>query len=284
MNEIETLKTSRPSVPPPTHDQQETARHLLLQVIEQEERRLHQGRPERVHRQPRRRAAIVSVATVAVALLVLVGVIGLGPTRPAAAGVQITEGGEFVTVVLTDPLATPEAVGEALRDAGFNVTIHAVPVSPSKVGALVSYGGAPQAPDLELLGVDGVTFTGFRVRTGFDASFDLYFGRSAAAGESYVAGGSAYAPGEPLACVRIWGLRVDDALPIVAERQPELRIRWQVLNEDSTGMVEVEAREIGEMHVTDALSDGPNEVMIYASTTPESLFGSEPPDQSHCTE
>lgn len=286
MNEIATLTNFCPQTPPPTHEQRETSRHMLLQAIEQEERRREPSLSERVNHRPGSRAAIASVVTGAVAAVALLVMVGLGSAGPAAAGVQITEEGEFFKVMLTDPLANPEAVGEALRDAGFNVTIHAVPVSPSKVGALVGFSGASQAPDFELLSVDGVTFTGFQVRGSADAPFDLYFGRSAAAGEDYEAGGSAFAPGEPFACVPIWGLRVDDALPIIAELQPEVRIRWQVLNENGTGMVEAEATEIGDRYVTDALSVGPNEVVIYASPTPESLFlyGTQPPDQSHCTE
>ena len=102
MNEIETITVSRPSVPPPTHDQWETARHLLLQAIEEQERRLHQGRPEHVYQQPRRRAAIVSVAAFAVALVVLISVVGLGPASTplgpdAAAAAALSDAAEAVS-------------------------------------------------------------------------------------------------------------------------------------------------------------------------------------------
>lgn len=229
----------------------------------------------------------VPVAASLTMTLILVVIVSYSlSTGPVAAGVVITEEGGVVTVRFTDPLADPEEVGVALRAAGFDVTIREIPVSPSRVGFLVSSFGTAGAPDLELISADdGLTFTGFRVRSGGEGSLDLHFGRAAAAGERIDAGGSAYSQMEPLACVLIWGLRVDEAMRTIAELQPELEVRWQILNEYGSGMLEVPAAEIGDLYVTDAFSTGPAEVLIYASTTPESLFiGRGPPDQTHCKE
>ncbi len=230
-----------------------------------------------------RRSAPVAAA-VAMVLVSVVIVSHSLSTAPVAAGVVITEEGGVVTILFTDPLADPEEVGEVLRAAGIDVTIREVPVSPSEVGFLVSSFSTPGAPELELISGDGPRLIGFRVQPGVGGLLELHFGRPPVDGEGYDSGGVAYWPGEPLACALIWGLRVDEAVRTIAELQLDVEIRWQILNDDGSGMIEVPAAKIGSLYVTDAHSSGPSEVLIYASVTPESLFGRQPPDQTHCTE
>lgn len=97
MIEIETLTTWRPSVPAGAEQARAASHHKLGQAIEQEERLIGQRHPELVHSQRRGRSVAVTVASVAIVLMVLVSVIGMG--------------------IITAPLGPDLAAASALNDA-----------------------------------------------------------------------------------------------------------------------------------------------------------------------
>lgn len=231
-----------------------------------------------------RRHRLIAVGLVGA---VLVALVGLGtlmlPRSTAFAGVEVLDDGEWLTVQLTHPDVTARDVVNALAAAGIETTVDEVPVSPSRIGTFVASSREAMGPDVEFLGEDGPTYQGFRAHSGFNGSLTLYLGRAARPGETYQAGGSAYAHLEPFECLPIWGLAADEAAAIIAEATPQIHVRWQTLSNDKSSMVEVDGASIKDRYVSDAASVAASEVVIYLWNIPgESPFRSQPPDQSAC--
>ena len=221
---------------------------------------------------PQRRSRWVP-AVVTAALLLTAGTVlaVLLPTPPpAAAGVEIQQVGEDLVVRIVDLEAQPDQIRRAIAEAGLDVEVIPVPVSPSLVGLFVSSFVSQPGPDFEPIDVEGQTFRGFRVPADYPGRIELHIGRTARTGEDYQAGGFAYATGEPLACTGLFGVQVRDALPTLTALG--LQARWQTLNETQSGMVEVPAETILDLYVTDAVSVNPNTVLIFAAPTPESML------------
>ena len=214
--------------------------------------------------------AIAGSAFVTV-LVVLITVLSMSP---AAAGVQVEQLGDEILVRIVDLETDAQSVEAAIAETGLDVRVTPVPVSPSLVGRFVSSTGTNSAPDLTALDVDGGTFMGFVISADFAGTLELRIGRKALPGEAYLANGSAFGPGEPLECSHLYGTKVAEAIPILA--QLGLDSRWQAVTEDSDGtaLIEADPDSIRDLYVTDAISLGPDEVLIFAASKPESPFAS----------
>jgi hypothetical protein len=205
---------------------------------------------------------------------VLVVVATVFSTSPAAAGVQVEQLGDEIVVRIVDLETDPQSVEAAIAESGLDVRVASVPVSPSLVGRFVSSTGTDSAPDLTPLDVDGDTFMGFVISDDFAGTLELRIGRKALPGEAYLANGSAFGPGEPLECSLLYGTKVAEAVPMLARLG--LDTRWQAVTEDSDGtaLIEADPDSIRNLYVTDAISLGPDKVLIFAASEPESPFAS----------
>jgi hypothetical protein len=138
-------------------------------------------------RRARRRASGRWFAAAAVVLAVVaggIGFVGTG-TRDVAAEVEAIIRDGWVQVRLVDVENRPEEIEEAARSVGLDLEVVEVPVGPGQVGKFVSMSSAGEPPDFRRVGVDGSTYTGFRVPVGFDGSFTVNVGRAARPGEQW---------------------------------------------------------------------------------------------------
>jgi hypothetical protein len=141
-------------------------------------------------------------------------VAGLVRPKQASAGVDIkVENGQLI-VRLTDLESRPDVIRSALRSAGLNATVQAVPVGPSEVGRFV--GGVGSGPsELHVIDDRDGTFAGFAIPVGWAGHLDLIVGRRAAPTEGYFRPSNAFAPGEPLACADLPGSTIATAAELV---------------------------------------------------------------------
>ena len=147
----------------------------------------------------RRRRRSMLGGSMVVAASVVVTALMLGRADPAAADLDIRERGGRLEILLADAESRPGAVEEALRDAGIDASVDAVPVGPSNVGRFVGFTTDLPA-DIQPLDSNGIAFPGFSIPVGFRGHLQLLLGRPAAGGEDYAAPSDAFAPGEPLSC------------------------------------------------------------------------------------
>jgi hypothetical protein len=172
-------------------------------------------------RRVRRAGALVAAAAVIVALLV--GLTVLGPRRPAAADVVITEDGNDFVVQLTDLTTTPQEVVDAARMVGLDIQVTEYPVGPSNVGRFLSMASTSD-PALRPLEEGASTFDGFRIRKDWEGTLVLALGRKARPGEMWFARSDALAPGELLECEPVLGRRVDEIER--GMRDSGIDVRW----------------------------------------------------------
>ena len=173
----------------------------------------------------RRRAVIRRVVLATVVVVAFVGAI-LTVTLPddranASIDVQVRDGSVFVR--LLDFENSPDQIVGALRNAGINAVVDAVPVGPSNVGRFVGY-SSPDSVTLNVTGGGRFSFPAFSVRQDFGGLLRLSLGRAAAAGERWVATSDATAKGEALACRSIRGLTALDASRRVADAR--VTVSW----------------------------------------------------------
>lgn len=228
-----------------------------------------------LQRVARRRARMARFAPVlGVMLLVLVVLVVVRPPS-AVAGIEIEREGDSFVVRLVDVEADPVGIGQALRQAGLRVSVEVVSAAPSKVGRFVQlHQRASGAPALEWIDVSNGAAAGFRVPVSYPGDLRLVIGRRAWPWEDYTVAASAYAPGEPLYCSDVWGLRVSEAEDRLADLG--VRVRWERFTGTGVASVTDPAR-IGGMFVTDAVSTAPGEVQVTAAPTPESPLGTPKP-------
>jgi hypothetical protein len=135
----------------------------------------------------RRRSSGRWFAAAAVVVAVVAGGIGFAGTgtRDVAAEVEAIIRDGWVQVRLIDVESRPEEIEEAARSVGLDLDVVEVPVGPGQVGKFVSMSSDGAPPDFRRVGVDGSTYTGFRVPVGFDGSFTVNVGRVARPGEQW---------------------------------------------------------------------------------------------------
>jgi hypothetical protein len=221
------------------------------------------------------------MAAVAVAVLVLAAglFVHLG-TRRASAQVQVSRTKQFIAVRIVDAEARPDEVRRELAAAHLPVTVTAVPTGPPLVSRFLALGRSANSPDLEPVDSDGVSYPGFRIPADFTGKLDLYVGRPADKGEAYAVPVDAYAPGEPLSCLGIWGTPVAEAAPHIDKLG--LQVRWQ--HRTGSGAFEdVDPAQVPTSFVTDALAVRDGALLIYVAPTPASLFLTPPsPGEGRC--
>lgn len=172
---------------------------------------------ERVARERRRRANLLRLAAVtAIALLVAGGLVIIGGSKPAAAGVRVTREDGAIVVRLVDVEYRPDVIEKAAKEAGIDLDVAAVPTGPSLVGRFVRANASQDVDVVHLLGRSGDSFSGFRVPVGWDGHLDLKVGRPAR-GAPYDVFTNAVSEGEPLACTAIVGARAADASRLVRD-------------------------------------------------------------------
>jgi hypothetical protein len=99
--------------------------------------------PPEPRRRPLRRLVLVATAAVVALLAAVVGpsLVPGGATSYANSAVEIHREGDFYVARIKDPLADGARFAEAFRAVGLDVDIELVPVSPKRVGMLLSSGG-----------------------------------------------------------------------------------------------------------------------------------------------
>jgi len=223
-----------------------------------------------VARRPQRRRRIVRVSA-AVALIVVI-VVGFEVVRSpsAVAGIEIEHAGPYLMVRLVDVEGDPGGVEQALRGAGLNATVAAIPAAPSKVGRFVQLGQrSTNGTGLEWVDLSDGAAAGFRIPDSYGGELELVIGRPARPWEHYAAPASAYAPGEPLYCSNLWGQRVADALDTLD--QLGVRVRWNLAT--AAGVTPVaDPATIANMFITDAISTSRTEVLITVGPTGKSPY------------
>lgn len=232
-------------------------------------------------------AAGLAGAAVAVALAVRPGGSGVAeppaPTRAAPARVELvaalefTRKGRYLDVRIRDPYADPGRYRKEFAEHGLDVDLRLVPVSPSLVGTVVmTETSAGTRPDeVTPIRVEGACevpsggddcTVGVRVRTGYEGSAKVVFGRAARPGEQYSSTARADAPGEAMHGMAFRGKSVSQVLAALEERNvtvPEYRVAGDGRPEDRPP-----ERVPGGWYVHDAAPWADGQVLLFVGPEP----------------
>ncbi len=201
---------------------------------------LRQPAPSSRGRRPpqRRRSLRAGIAAVAAAAAV-VAAVGLWPaaSHPRHASrapadlrlIAFSVRHGTITALITDPFAAASQLTAVMRAHGLDITIQAVPVSPSLIGTIV-YTDAPiirtlWKPTCRVAGCP----VGLVIPAGFTGRATIAVGRRARRGEGYESMADAFAPGEVLHCSGLQGEPVSAALPEL--RKLGLTASWWALSD-----------------------------------------------------
>lgn len=160
-----------------------------------------------------RRVALTMAAIVAIVATVVTVTL---PDDRADASLEVAASDGLLVVRLIDFESRPDEIVGALRNAGINAEVEAVPVGPSNVGRFV---GASATEDraIKIVHDRRFSFASFSVPEGFQGLLRLSLGRRAEQGEQWRAASDATAEGELLACLRVRGLTPSEAARLVAD-------------------------------------------------------------------
>lgn len=234
-------------------------------------------------RRRRRRLAQRVGAAAAVVAVALTALVAIDRDHPAEAGVQVERRDGFIYVRLTDLEHRPRVIEDAVRKAGLDVAVTAVPTGPSLVGRFVRVGGSGDLKALLRLEPDGSAFGGFAVPEGWDGRLVLEVGEPARDGEAYAVFTNALSEGEPLACTGIAGSEPAEATAIVRAR--DLAAHWKLVSGlvvEDVDLDDLTVRQQHELQVSHVLGTGVRDVLVYLSgdaTPPRGLPLTEP---AHC--
>ena len=239
-------------------------------------------------RRPERRLVLVVVAVAAV-VIAIVAAVQLRTAPPAAAGVDVTVTGGQVMVRLTELEHRPGVIEAAVRKAGLNVEVVAVPAGPSRVGEFMTVAATADLPP-ELRVIDGQasgSFGGFVLPQGWPGRLLLNVGRPAKGDENYVRFSDAYAKGEPLHCSGVYGLTASQTVA----RLPKGKVHFDFFAFSSAGeaparlpAAAVSSSPFAGYRVSDAVAQSAHEVVI--TITPDGRPVQSPPaspDKGACT-
>jgi hypothetical protein len=221
MEEFEVVRRGRPTVAPPSPESVRIGRALLVSAIAEEASSHHRNQARRRHRSQRYLAWAVLAAAAAVAALVLT--VAPFQTVPAAQAspVEVVTSEKYVDVRFVDLSATDEDIEAAINDAGLDIVVDLVPVSPSLVGNLVGIEDtALRETDWDFLNpsASGGAPT-LRLLRGSVGGLAISVGRPATGDEVYVvAAEDAELPGEILHCTDVLLSTGGHAADIAAER------------------------------------------------------------------
>lgn len=176
----------------------------------------------------------VALVAVLVAIALLVGVGAVAPFEDAAtADVVVRIDDHDVVVTLEDLEHRADRIEAAVREAGLDVSVVAVPVGPSRVGRFLGQGSSgPLPPELRWVdqGPDGSR--GFVLPVGWPGTLHLLVGAPAGADQPYAVFSDALRPGEPLACRDVLGHPARELAAQLADGDPELDVRWEAQGPD----------------------------------------------------
>ncbi|GAA0592988.1 hypothetical protein HPO96_05980 [Kribbella sandramycini] len=188
------------------------------------------------HRRVRRQAPMVRrlvpilVAAAVVGAVALTAVERSGGDRQEALGsaLAFSDEGRYVQIRIVDLEADTARFTKELKKHNLNFTIKLLASTPSTVGRLVWEGdmGGNTGGNFKVsaepngCAVGGPTpcFIEIKVPRDYTGSGELAIGRPMRPGESAETGGTIGEPGEPLAGVKFYGLRVDKVRELLAQR------------------------------------------------------------------
>ncbi len=244
--------------------------------------------PPPARRPPRMKvpALLIRAAALAAVLVAALAIArgALVDPAPAAAGVRIDVRERLFVATVTDMRADPEAMRAAFRQMGLDIRLTLAPVSPSLVGQIVRSQGGEGIEHLRGAGAGCPIETlcgpiGLRIPREFDGQAEVVLGREAQAGEEYVSSGDAFAPGEPLHCVRLVGERVRVADATLERRG--LTVMWNVVERGDARNLPAPT-DVLDHYVTDATAIAPGKVIVFTDARPpEGPTGLSPEYQAH---
>jgi hypothetical protein len=219
-------------------------------------------------------AAALAVAALAVTSLgspgQKVGPVGIGPAKAEASVMSVTRHGRYLDVIVTNPLADARKYRAEFARYGLDISLRLVPASPSLVGTLVHFQGAPAIRPISAVGKcwtggsGNVCPVGVRVPIDFKGQADLVFGRAARPGEPYETTAAVTAAGEAMHGLTYDGKTVAQVLAMLRRRQvtvPSYRVS------DSPCHTAVRRRVPGSWYVYSAVPWAPGQVLLWASKT-----------------
>ncbi len=166
--------------------------------------------------------------------IALLGVVALWPkgTRtpnslePNVRLVVFTTEDNKITARITDPFAATGQLSAVFEEHGLNITVRAIPVSPSLVGTIL-YSDVPSIRSLHdgtCLGGGTSCEVGIVIPGDFHGQANVVVGRAAQTNETFRSSADVFGPGEVLHCSGILGRPVADAIPLL--QRMSLMVRW----------------------------------------------------------
>jgi hypothetical protein len=216
-------------------------------------------------------AALAATALVAVVLQVPSGTPAAPPHHPAPDTrlVDFTVRHGNIIARITDPDAAASQLTAVFRGYGLNVTVEAIPVSPSLVGTLV-FTQVSAIRTLWKPGCADVCPVGLVFPADFHGSGHIVVGRAALPGERYESMNEVFAPGEALHCAGLLGQPPSVALPVL--RKLGLHARWYALGPGGT--THWEQKPVGYIIDGDAISASEVELRVGPAVPDTSYYRS----------
>jgi hypothetical protein len=146
--------------------------------------------------------------------------------RPNVRLVVFTTEDNKITARITDPLAAAGQLSAVFQQHRLNITVRAIPVSPSLVGTIV-YSDVPSIRSLHegtCLGGDTSCEVGIVIPADFHGQANVVVGRAAQANETFRSSADVFGPGEVLHCSGTLGRPGADAIPVLQRKS--LTVRW----------------------------------------------------------
>jgi hypothetical protein len=230
------------------------------------------------------RAVLAALAAAAI-IVALIAANFLRQPTVAAAGVRFSHAKGYIVAHITDPQASAASLTKAFADEGLNIHLSLAPVSPSLVGTVLYVGedGTSSGGGIDAL-QGGHCFTGgggcpigLRIPRDYRGEAYITLGRAAQGDESYASTTSIFAPGEPLHCSGLIGVRVAQIRGVLADRG--YTAEWALYDGSDGGRIS--AAQAADDNVVDAEHMAPDRVLVSVSPTPLSQLDSETTSYLH---
>ena len=162
-----------------------------------------------LERRRRRRLRTRVGAAFAAVVAAVTGTFALWPSA-ASAGIDVRVRDGNLEVRIVDLQTDPREVAREMEAHGLPVEVMGIPTGPSAVGRFVSLRLDEGVIPITRSGSDGYSFDGFIVPDDYPGKLLIGVGVEAKRGQGYDYGSDALAPGEPMACQDVIGLRVSE--------------------------------------------------------------------------
>ncbi|MCP9983034.1 hypothetical protein [Actinomadura madurae] len=211
-----------------------------------------------------------------------VGTTTASPRTALVAALSFTRKGDHIDVRVRDPLADPKRYQAEFAEHGLKVRLSLVPASPSIVGTVVamSTSEGTTEDDIRTITAKGgcetggggdVCPVGVRIRTGYQGTADITFGRAARPGEQYSSSAPVTAPGEAMHGMTFRGHRVGEVLAALKKRNvtvPEYRVM-----DGNVSKKALPDQVPATWYVHDAVPWAKNQVLLLAGPEPTEPAG-----------